>query len=163
MKAAPRLSASALPAVQIELLLETSIDCAKGVLFSVSGSRDLKMNEVNEVAKLIAENADQSAKIIFGTYREGRLNKGQLKVTLIATGFNGGLDVKENVLMPDFFSPGPVLENETGLEEAIKEKEEEEPLNPKLFSEETKKKGKGGKKQSEETLDTPTFLRKKRK
>ncbi len=144
-------------------LLETTIDCAKGILFSISGNRDLKMNEVNEIARLISENADQSAKIIFGTYQDRRINKGQLKVTLIATGFNGGLNGKDNVLLPEFFSPGSILENETELEEMMKEKSDEEPLNPKLFSEETKKKGKADKKQSEETLDTPTFLRKRRK
>ncbi len=68
-------------------LLETSIDGAKGVLFSVSGLKDIKMNEINEVAKLVSEHVDPGAKIIFGTYYDRKLNKGSLKVTLIATGF----------------------------------------------------------------------------
>ncbi|MEK7549206.1 MAG: cell division protein FtsZ [Patescibacteria group bacterium] len=34
-------------------LLELSIDGARGVLFSISGHRDLKMTEVNEIARLI--------------------------------------------------------------------------------------------------------------
>lgn len=69
-------------------LLELSIEGAKGVLFCVSG-RDLKMAEINEIAKTISETIDQGAKIIFGAYHDRRLKPGQLKVALIATGFNG--------------------------------------------------------------------------
>jgi cell division protein FtsZ len=129
-------------------LLEASIDGAKGVLFSISGHRDLKMNEINEVAKLISENVDQSAKIIFGAYYDRKLNKGQLKVTLIATGFNGSL--------PNFFS------QKTNLEERAQE-ELLDQLDQKLIFEETEKKEKPEKKQPEEFWDTPTFLRKKRR
>jgi len=70
-------------------LLETSIDGAKGVLFCISGGRDLKMVEISEIAKIITENIDPGAKIIFGAYNDRKLKAGQLKVILIATGFNG--------------------------------------------------------------------------
>lgn len=69
-------------------LLETSIDGARGLLFSVSGRRDMKMNEVNEIAKVISENLNPSAKIIFGAYHNRKIKQGQIKVTIIATGFN---------------------------------------------------------------------------
>ena len=131
-------------------LLEASIDGAKGVLFSISGHRDLKMNEINEVAKLISENVDQSAKIIFGAYYDRRLNKGQLKVTLIATGFNGSL--------PDFFSQKT---NSVIASEA--KQSQEESLDQEIVFEETKKKEKTKEKKSEEVWDIPTFLRKKRR
>lgn len=140
-------------------LLESSIDCAKGLLFSVSGNRDLRMNEINEIAKLISENADQSAKIIFGTYLDKKINKGQLKVTLIATGFNGNFNDKENILLSEFLNKDSILEKENGMEI----NEEGELLNPKLFSEELEKGNKKEKDESEDILDTPTFLRKKRK
>jgi cell division protein FtsZ len=68
-------------------LLETSIEGAKGILFSISGLKDIKMHEVNDVAKLIAEQVDPNARVIFGTYYDRKLSKGQIKVTLIATGF----------------------------------------------------------------------------
>src|SRR3989344_2692474 len=74
-------------------LLETSIDGAKGVLFCIAGGRDLKMVEVSEIAKIITENVDPGAKIIFGAYSDRKLKAGQIKVTLVATGFNG-LSVK---------------------------------------------------------------------
>jgi len=131
-------------------LLEASIDGAKGVLFSISGHRDLKMNEINEVAKLISENVDQSAKIIFGAYYDRKLNKGQLKVTLIATGFNGSL--------PDFFSQKT---NSVIASEA--KQSQEESLDQEIVFEETKKKEKTKEKKSEEVWDIPTFLRKKRR
>ncbi len=70
-------------------LLEFSVDGARGVLFGVSGGRDLKMTEVNEIAKHITANVDPAAKIIFGAYYDRKLKKGALKVTLIATGFSG--------------------------------------------------------------------------
>jgi len=72
-------------------LLEFSIDGAQGVLFGVSGGRDLKMSEINDIAKTITATTDPSAKIIFGTYHDRKLKKGVLKVTLIATGFTGEL------------------------------------------------------------------------
>lgn len=68
-------------------LLETSIDGAKGVLFSVSAGRDLKMNEIQNIAKIISDSIDPGAKVIFGAYYDRRLSK-CLKLTIIATGFN---------------------------------------------------------------------------
>ncbi|MEK7479250.1 MAG: hypothetical protein AAB634_01810, partial [Patescibacteria group bacterium] len=70
-------------------LLETSIEGAKGVLFSIAGSKDLKMTEINEVAKVISGSVDPSAKIIFGAYHDKKLKEKKIKVTVIATGFNG--------------------------------------------------------------------------
>ena len=68
-------------------LLEASIDGAKGVLFSVSGGRDLKMSEIQIIAKIISDTADPGAKVIFGAYHDRRLPLKHLKVTIIATGF----------------------------------------------------------------------------
>lgn len=68
-------------------LLELSINGAKGVLFAISGGDDLTMHEVQEAAKIITESIDKDAKVIFGTINDDRLKKGELKVTVIATGF----------------------------------------------------------------------------
>ena len=69
-------------------LLEISIEGAKGVLFNVSGGSDLAMSEINEAAKVITESIDPEAKVIFGAVTDERLKKGEIKVTVIATGFN---------------------------------------------------------------------------
>ena len=68
-------------------LLEVSIHGAKGVLFAISGGDDLTINEIQEAAKIITESIDKDAKVIFGTIRDEKLKKGEIKVTVIATSF----------------------------------------------------------------------------
>lgn len=69
-------------------LLEISIDGARGVLFSVSGGTDLTMYEINEAAKVITDTIHPEAKVIFGAVQDDELKKGELQVTVIATGFS---------------------------------------------------------------------------
>ena len=71
-------------------LLEVSIDGARGVLFNVSGGVDMAMAEINEAARIITEHIDPDAKVIFGAVIDDKLKKGELKVTVVATGFNNG-------------------------------------------------------------------------
>ena len=71
-------------------LLEVSINGAKGVLFSIAGGDDLGMLEVQEAANIITEAIDPEAKVIFGAVTDDSLKKGQVKVTVIATGFPEG-------------------------------------------------------------------------
>jgi cell division protein FtsZ len=68
-------------------LLEVSIHGAKGVLFSVAGGDDLGMLEVQDAANVITEAIDPDAKVIFGAVTDDTLKKGQIRVTVIATGF----------------------------------------------------------------------------
>jgi cell division protein FtsZ len=75
-------------------LLEISINGAKGVLFAISGGEDMTINEIQTAAKIITESIDKDAKVIFGTIKDERLKKGELKVTVIATGFPTDLPKK---------------------------------------------------------------------
>ncbi len=68
-------------------LLESSINGAKGVLLNISGGPDLTLHEVHEAADLIAQAVDPDANIIFGAVIQPKL-KNQLRLTLIATGFD---------------------------------------------------------------------------
>jgi len=68
-------------------LLEVSINGAKGVLFSIAGGEDLGMLEVQDAANVITEAIDPEAKVIFGAVTDDSLKKGQVRVTVIATGF----------------------------------------------------------------------------
>lgn len=68
-------------------LLDVSIAGAKGVLFSIAGGEDLTMFEIQDAAKVITESIDPEAKIIFGTVRDDKLKKNEIKITVIATGF----------------------------------------------------------------------------
>ncbi|MBP6911956.1 MAG: cell division protein FtsZ [Candidatus Pacebacteria bacterium] len=75
-------------------LLEVSINGAKGILLAISGGEDLTLHEVAEAAKIVTESTDKEAKVIFGTSRDDRLKKGEMKVTVIATGFPGSVPRK---------------------------------------------------------------------
>jgi cell division protein FtsZ len=67
-------------------LLDFSIKGAKGVLFSVSGN-DVTLNEISKSAEIITKNVDSKAQIIFGAVKDNTLNKGELKISVIATKF----------------------------------------------------------------------------
>jgi len=70
-------------------LLNVSIDGAKGVLFNISGSaKDLTMAEINDAANTITESVDPNARIIFGASIDDGAEEGELRVTVIATGFD---------------------------------------------------------------------------
>ncbi|MEI6179991.1 MAG: cell division protein FtsZ, partial [Chloroflexales bacterium] len=68
-------------------LLEVSIDGAKGVLFNVTGGEDLGILEVYEAADIVAKQVDPDANIIVGAVIDSNYAPGEVKVTLIATGF----------------------------------------------------------------------------
>ena len=68
-------------------LLDQSIRGAKGILFNITGGNDLSMFEVDEAAKVITEAADPDVNIIFGSVINENYN-GEMKVTVIATGFS---------------------------------------------------------------------------
>lgn len=68
-------------------LLDSSVKGAKGILFNVSGGGSLSLSEIDEVAQIITKNADPRSKIIFGAVHDKRLQKDEIKITLIATGF----------------------------------------------------------------------------
>jgi cell division protein FtsZ len=80
-------------------LLELSIDGAKGVLFNVSGSSDLTMLEINEAANIITEAIDPNAKVIFGAVVDETLKKGEVQITVVATGFDEEM-VSESRMSP---------------------------------------------------------------
>lgn len=88
-------------------LLETSIEGAKKVLISISGSADLGLFEVSEAAELIQQAADEDASIIFGTTIDETLQD-EIVITVLATGFDRGPIGKtgasnDDLQVPDFF------------------------------------------------------------
>jgi cell division protein FtsZ len=67
-------------------LLEVSIDGARGVLFNISGGKNLGLHEINAAAQVIQDVVDPNAEIIFGTAIDPSLGD-EVQITLIATGF----------------------------------------------------------------------------
>lgn len=68
-------------------LLESTIEGASGVIFSVTGGSDLTLHEVQEAANVIYEAVSEDANIIFGAVLDDRL-QGEVLITVIATGFD---------------------------------------------------------------------------
>ncbi len=68
-------------------LLEVSIEGARGILFTITGSASLGMHEVSEAAKVITGSAAPDAKVIFGAVLDESM-KDEVRVTVIATGFD---------------------------------------------------------------------------
>jgi cell division protein FtsZ len=100
-------------------LLDLSIDGAKGVLFNISGSTDLTMLEINEAANIITENIDPNAKVIFGAVADDQIRKGEIQITVVATGFDA-VKNKENLfgMKPRIVKQSPVSSVADGFEDA---------------------------------------------
>jgi cell division protein FtsZ len=70
-------------------LLEESVEGATGILLNITGGHDLGLFEVNEAAEIVTAAADKNSNIIFGSVIDDSLQD-EVRVTVIATGFNGG-------------------------------------------------------------------------
>ncbi len=68
-------------------LLEVDITGATGVLFNVTGPSNLRLSELNNAARTIAEVVDPEAEIIFGTAIDEEMGD-EVRITVVATGFS---------------------------------------------------------------------------
>lgn len=75
-------------------LLDLSMSGAKGVLFAIAGGEDLRMHEINQVAKIITDSIDPDARVIFGAILDDKLKKNEVKITVIASGFPEAIQKK---------------------------------------------------------------------
>src|SRR5438874_13495690 len=89
-------------------LLDTYIDGASGIIFNITGGTDLTLHEVNEAAEIVRASADKDANIIFGTVIDEKMS-GEVKITVVATGFVGGIE-GEHEVEEDYSRPAPVEE-----------------------------------------------------
>ena len=142
-------------------LLEMSIEGARGLLFTITGGENLGMNEVNEAAKIIAASADEDAKIIFGAVIDPKM-KDELKITVVATGFDGRIGGVGD-------STGPDINYSQNRFIADKEKEDKQkdkkfkikasPLKAAQAEPASKKPAAGD--DEDDELGIPAFIRKK--
>ncbi|PIE85567.1 cell division protein FtsZ [Candidatus Gracilibacteria bacterium] len=119
-------------------LLELSIAGAKGLLFNITGGTDLSMFEVDEAAKIITESVDTEANIIFGATINEDYN-GELKITVVATGFDENSNKNFIEKKSETMKSGPF-----GRKSVTDSR-----ITP------------GTNKKTDDDLDIPTFLRKK--
>lgn len=164
-------------------LLELSIDGAKGVLFNISGSSDLSMLEINEAANIITETIDPNAKVIFGAVVDDQIRKGDVQITVVATGFDSN---KVNELPVGLVnrakSPtiGSLTSAASQRQSEVREEPEEEPEEkmvfptrkieptPMIIEEKIQPKNFSLRQESrdiveEEDLEIPAFIRRKMK
>lgn len=137
-------------------LLELSINGATGVLFTISGSSDLSMFEVNEAAEVITANCDPEAKIIFGTVIDEALGD-EVKVTVIATGFKGN----DNLSSKSSMSSESSISHPEAFAKKSEERREKQAFEKRRDDRNEEDVADLPKSKQEEELDIPAFLRKK--
>ncbi len=143
-------------------LLDVTIDGAKGIVFNITAGGDLRMYEVEEAARVITEHADPNAKVIFGTVIDSdQVQEGELKVTVVATGFEkpevvrpssqrySGA-VKYAAPQPTRYIPRPVASEPELMPQAEVRRPLYAPAAPTPAP-----------RQDDEDLEVPTFIRRK--
>ncbi|MEK7172595.1 MAG: cell division protein FtsZ [Patescibacteria group bacterium] len=140
-------------------LLEMSIEGACGILFTIVGGPNLSMHEVNEAAKVITSSADEDAKIIFGAVIDEKY-KDEIKITVVATGFNGRkIGVSETITNERAYTPNVFISSEEDKEKReIKKKSKISSLKQAQAEPAQKKSAEA---EEEDELGIPAFIRKK--
>ena len=84
-----RASEAAMAAMSSPLLESARIDGAKGCVINISGGRDMTLEDMTTASEVIYDVVDPEANIIVGAVVDEAL-EGEIHVTVIATGFEGG-------------------------------------------------------------------------
>jgi len=147
-------------------LLELSIDGARGILFTITGGKDLGMYEVNEAAKIITAAASPDAKIIFGAIVDEALDDDEMKVTVVATGFGGeGRRQESRVVRPMIFEKEEPKENPNLWQNQKRKIHIEQADEPRSYQKQPAQEKpiaqNQGQANQEEDLEIPAFIRKK--
>jgi cell division protein FtsZ len=162
-----RATAAAEQAITSPLLDGVNINGALGVLINITGGSNMTLWEVNESATIIQEAAGDRVNVIFGMVVDESLSD-ELRVTVIATGFNKDAKLKTELEVPKASPKGfePLNFNELDKPTFIRRQKEEKSHHhtPPIIN----RPGKSNiytidddeLPNEPEDLDTPTFLRK---
>jgi cell division protein FtsZ len=111
-----RAKQAAETAISSPLLDDLSISGAKGILLNITGGSDLSIQEVETVAGIINQKAMEGGKVaddlhvIWGTVFNDNMN-GEIRVTVIATGFGNGKQKVTEVRNSPRKEPGLFVES----------------------------------------------------
>jgi len=131
-------------AIESPLLDNISIDGAMGVLVHFDIHPDYPIMEIGEAMNIIEESADEDASVIFGTTTNANMEIDEVRITIVATGFEDKNAIAE---------PTTVKKQATLLSSATH--------NINTLSSQGGRKVVGGYDgENEDMLDVPTFLRK---
>ncbi|MDY0382729.1 MAG: cell division protein FtsZ [Atribacterota bacterium] len=122
-------------------LLGTKITDARGILFNISGGKNMTLFEVNQAAEIIQEAANPDANIIFGAVINESLGE-DIRITVIATGFEEAPGTEEEQLREVISEPAKSQERVIETERVLPQ----ENVNDYNYDD----------------LEIPTFLRKNR-
>lgn len=122
-------------------LLGTKITDARGILFNISGGKNMTLFEVNQAAEIIQEAANPDANIIFGAVINESLGE-DIRITVIATGFEEAPGTEEEQLREVISEPAKSQEKVIEIERVLPQ----ETVNDYNYDD----------------LEIPTFLRKNR-
>ena len=129
-------------AIESPLLDNISIDGAMGVLVHFDIHPDYPIMEIGEAMSIVEESADEDAAVIFGTTTNENMDIDEVKITIIATGFED----KNNIAEPTVKKQESLLGTSTTSINTIRS------ANRMVVG------GYNG--DNEDILDVPTFLRK---
>ncbi len=136
-------------AIDSPLLDNISINGAKGVLVHFHIHPDYPILQISEAMDIIEEHADEDASVIFGTTTDNNLEIDQVKITIVATGF----EEPESVAAP---TQAEKAKSATDLLASRSAGNNSNPYNTFQGG----RKVVGGYDIDEDLLDVPTFLRK---
>ena len=105
-----RAQEAAQEAISSPLLDEVCIKGARGVLLNITGGMDLAIDEVHKISTIIHDEVGEESEIIFGMVHDKKL-KNQVRVTVIATGFDEAQPIREvepPALMTPVFEDNPL-------------------------------------------------------
>lgn len=127
-------------------LLEINMEGARGVLFNIIGGLDLTMSEVDEAAKIISAAADPDANIIFGAAIDESM-KDQMKITVIATGFDQNKQKLREFVSPFEKPTTPTPQTQPSVSSFSSQTSQPEPQNQETQQED------------DDVFEIPAFLR----
>ncbi len=88
-------------AINSPLLDKVSITGAKGILIHFNIHPQVSLFEIGDVMDVINEKMDSNAEIIFGTTSDVTLEKDEVKITIVATGFESKNEEFDEILESD--------------------------------------------------------------
>jgi cell division protein FtsZ len=94
-----RAMEAAQQAIASPLLDNVSISGATGVLVNITGGADLTLGEVHQINEIIHDAVGDDSEIIFGAVHEPAM-QGEIRVTVIATGFDRGVSTSQQAAQP---------------------------------------------------------------
>jgi len=87
-----RAMEAAQQAISSPLLDNISVAGSTGVLLNITGGTDLTLGEVTQISEIVHDAVGDDAEIIFGAVNEPAM-QGEIRVTVIATGFDRQIEV----------------------------------------------------------------------